>query len=255
MANRTALLLLAAIVVTATGAGAVLGLYVSGWGPFTDAGGADGDGGTATPTATDASGESTDGNDGPGDAEATAGPATPTGTEGVAMTSTPTPLETVAADSFNETRIALLVAAEINDRRDERGLWTLRHDDTLSRMATNHSRRMNEQGYVSHAAGGFTTEDRYRRNDLSDRCGIPDDSNTGLREGSEIETLDEVSAEAAFGGRLNRDERGVAADAVESWFNRTEERRKLTDRNAGSVGTGVVVTAANRAYITVDLCT
>lgn len=252
MASKLALLLLGGIVISAAGAGAALGLYVGGSGPFADAG--DGAGTPATPTVTAASEGSADGpeEDGSGDAESTTGPgATPTATEG--PTATP-PVETVAADSFNQTRIASLVAEAVNDRRAERNLGNLRRDDELARIATSHSRRMSEQRYVSHSAGGFTTEDRYRRNGLYDQCRVPDDSNTGLRDGSDIETLDKVSAGTEFDGRLNSDERAVAVDAVENWFNRTEERRKLTNRNVGSLGIGVIVTADNRAYITADLC-
>lgn len=257
MADKIALLLLAGIVISATGAGAALGLYVSESGPFADAGDA-GTGDAATPTVTAASEGSADGSEeegGSGDAGGTASqPATPTATEGPIPTGTP-PAETAAADSFSETRIASLVAEAVNDRRVERDLEKLRRDDELTWMATNHSHRMTEQRYVSHSAGGFTTEERYRRNDLYDRCTIPDDSNTGVRDGSDIETLDKVSAGTEFDGRLNSDERAVAMDAVENWFNQSEERRKLTNRNAGSLGVGVVVTTDNRAYITVDLCT
>lgn len=260
MANKIALLLLAGIVISATGAGAALGLYVSGSGPFADAGG-DETGDAATPTVTAAGGESSSDEEGTGNSEGTATPTvTPTGAEGPIWTETGTPTvtptpETIPADSFNETRIASFVVAEIDERRAEQGRNGLRSLPELGRMATNHSRRMSEQGYVSHDAGGYTTEERYRRNDLHSRCQMPDDTNTGIREGSKIETVAKVSAGSELGGRLNRDDREVAVDAVGTWFNRSAEREKLINRNADTVGVGVVVTADNRAYITVDLCT
>lgn len=259
MANKIALLLLAAIVVTATGTGAALGLYISGSGPFADSDAGGDAGPTPTPTVTPASGGEDTGGRGTADGDRTADP-TPTDTAGPMWTATATPTvsptpATVPPDEFNETRIASLVVAEINERRAERGTDGLRTLPEVARMATNHSRRMSDQGYVSHAAGGFTTEERYRRNDLHDRCRMPDDTNTGIREGSDIETVDKVSAGGEFDGRLNRDERAVAADAVRNWFAQSTEREKLLNRNAGSLGVGVVVTADNHAYITVDLCT
>jgi len=263
MANKIALLLLAAIIVTATGAGAALGIYVSGSGSLADlAGGGDGDQATPTP-APDG------GNAGGGGDQATATPAptatptptpTPTPTENPAVwtdtptpTATPTP-ETVPPESFDESNIEALVADEINDRRAEIGKDSLRTLPEIDRMAANHSRRMAAQRYASHAAGGYTTEERYRRNDLQDRCRMPDDTNTGIRDGSDIETVTKVSAGSELDGRNNRDDSEVASAAVENWFAQEAEREKLVNRNAETLGIGVVVTGENRAYVTVDLC-
>jgi uncharacterized protein YkwD len=255
MANKIALLLLGGIVVAAATAGAAIGMYVGDGGPLLGSG--DG-GGAADPTPTAAgAAESTPG-DGDGRSTATPGSAgtpsptaSPTATGISTRTAAPTP---VPPSSFNETEIGLLVVDAINDRRVERGLWKLRPDEVLTRMAANHSRRMGEQRYVSHAAGGFTTEERYRRNGMYDACRIADDTNTGLRTGDAIETLAKVSAGERFANRTNTDEREVALDAVEGWFAEDTPRRKLTYENAGQLGVGVHVTGNNRAYLTVDLC-
>jgi uncharacterized protein YkwD len=272
MANKIALLLLGGIVVTATSAGAAIGVYLGDGGPLLESGG-DGEEGSAAPTSTltatatatmttDSGGGDGDGGGGgtatevPGSAGTTP-PPTSTGTPPPTATSEPDATATpgpIRPDSFNETKIQLLVVEEINDRRVERGLEKLRSDEVLTRMAGNHSRRMSEQGYVSHAAGGYTTAERYRRNGLNQRCGILDSERNAVRENREIETLDKVSAGGEFDNRTNRNEREIAVDAVENWFGTDSERRKLTYKNAEQLGVGVHVSGSNRAYLTVDLC-
>lgn len=252
MANRLALLLLGGVLVTATAAGAAIGVYVGGDGPVLDSIGSDA-GGTPTP-AVAATPTSAGGTGGSGGSTAT-GTATDSGPGTGSTTPTATTERgTVAPAEFNETRIAELVAEEINDRRRARDQRTLLADDVLARMATNHSRRMSQQGYVSHAAGGYTTEDRYRRNGRYEECRIPNNNYTYMQEGQDLETLRKVSAGAPFEGRTNRDEREVAQDAVEDWFSRASEREKLTYDAASYLGVGVEVTADNRAYVTVDVC-
>ncbi|WP_276260467.1 CAP domain-containing protein [Haloglomus litoreum] len=273
MANKIALLLLGGIVVTAATAGAAIGVYVGDGGQLLG----DGTGGgsaaptptvtpatTATPTATsggndgggDGDGAGETGTEEPGSANTTPPPtstATPAATATRTPEGTPTP-GPVRPDSLNETKIQLRVIDEINDRRVDRGLQKLRPHEVLTRMAVNHSQRMSEQGYVSHSAGGFTTEERYRRNDMYDVCTVQDDTNTGLRDGEALETLDKVSAGGTFDNRTNRNEREIAQDAVENWFAHEESRRKLTYENARQLGAGVHVSGSNRAYVTVDLC-
>lgn len=267
MADKLALLLLGGILVTATGAGAAIGIYIGGDGPLLDSvGGVGAADATATASAADASGGPGEGGtDGGGTERQSATPAptaTPNGaTDDGPPPSTATPTETrtptpgpLGPDSLNETRIELLVVAEINDRRVERGLQKLRRDEVLFRMAGNHSRRMSRQGYVSHAAGGYSTEERYRRNDRYDACKIPDDSDTSIRTGEAIETVDKVSAGWEFDNRTNRNESQVARDAVGNWFAQDSEREKLTYEAAEYLGVGVHVSGSNRAYVTVDLC-
>jgi hypothetical protein len=271
MANKIALLLLGGIVVTATSAGAAIGVYLDGGGPLLESGGDGGDGSAApTPTLTATATAATDTGDGGGNSDdgggtatekpgsaGTTPPPTSTGTPPPTATSEPDATATpgpIRPDSFNETKIQLLVVEEINDRRVERGLEKLRSDEVLTRMAGNHSRRMSEQGYVSHAAGGYTTADRYRRNGMYDRCKVFNDDETRIREGKQLETLEKVSAGGEYGGQVNRNDRDVAVDAVEKWFTENSDRRKLTFENAELLGVGVHVSGSNRAYLTADLC-
>ncbi|WP_254821336.1 CAP domain-containing protein [Haloglomus halophilum] len=277
MANKIALLLLGGIVVTATSAGAAIGVYLGDGGPLLGGNNDGGDGSaaptatlTATATATTAPATDADAGGGNGDSDGggggtateepgSAGTTPPPTSTATPPTATPEPDATatpgpVRPDSFNETKVRLLVVEEINDRRVERGLERLRSDEVLTRMAGNHSRRMSGQGYVSHAAGGYTTAERYRRNGLDQRCGILDSERNTVREDREIEALDKVSAGGEFDNRTNRNEREIAVDAVENWFATDSERRKLTYENAGQLGVGVHVSGSNRAYLTVDLC-
>jgi uncharacterized protein YkwD len=249
MAKKVALFLLAGVVVSAMGVGAAIGVHLGG-GSLLGVGGGDG-GAAATPT------PSASPTDGPVDPSPTpAVTATPVATSTSAATVTPSPSpESMSPDEFDEGRIEQLVRAAVNDRRRARGLEPLRMDGRLREMAGNHSRRLDAQGYLSHAAGGDTTEERYRRNGLHDDCGVADDNETSIRTGDALETLAKVSAGSEFGGSYNRDERAVAVDAVSGWFDEADARRKLTYENAGRLGVGVHVGAGGRAYVTVDLCT
>jgi uncharacterized protein YkwD len=255
MVNKVALGILAVIVLTAMTVGGLVGLQLGG-GSLGDGGGlGDGDPST-TPTATPTNGAG-------GSTSAATATATPTPEPTATATPTPeptaTPVPTVAPSEFNETRVELFVTAILNDEREERGIQTLDSHGPLDEMARFHSENMAGQGYVSHAAAGFTTAERYDRYELDNRCKVTDDSNTGIRDDEELETVAKTVAGQVYkdgegNHRINRDEQDVAVAVLQKWFDRTDDRRKLLLQNADEIGVGVVVDDDGDTWVTVDLC-
>lgn len=256
MVNKVALGILAVIVLTAMTVGGLVGLQLGGGslggpgaGTATPGAGTATPGGDATPTPTTAP-------------TATATPTpepTPTRTATPTPEPTPTPVPTVAASEFNETRIELFVAAIINNEREERNRKTLDSHGPLDEMAVFHSDNMAGQGFVSHVAAGFTTAERYDRFELENRCKVTDDTNTGIRQDQELETVAKTVAGQVYtddegNRRINRDEQDVAVTVLREWFEEDESRRKLLLRNADEIGVGVVVEEDGDTWVTVDLC-
>lgn len=249
MANKVALLILGVIVLTSMGVGALVGLQFGPVGPS----GAD-DPGSATPT--------TDG--GTNTATATAGAsetptqATDTATRTATVTPTPTPRPTVAPSEFDRAEIEAAVLAQVNAYRQDQNLDSLSGRSRIVEMARFHSENMAGQGYVSHVADGFDTQDRYERFDLSDRCRVSNNQNAGILQGSELETLKKTVAGRQYEEdgetRFNGNESAVAAAVVQSWIDNDRARSKLNLENANEAGVGVVVTENGRVYVTMDLC-
>lgn len=239
MVNKVALGILTVIVLTAMTVGGLVGLQLSG----DDAPGET----TPTPVSTPESGTpgTNDTGENGGDAETT-------------PTATPTPTPSPAS-RFDEAAIEEGVRAEINVRREDRDMKPLRGEDVIREMARNHSRTMAEEGNLTHDAGGLTTLDRYEAFDLDDRCRIPDNSNTGIRDGKALETLDRKTVGQNYtfrdGSTATLDNETVVAGAVvDSWFTREQQRRKLLLRDAREAGVGAVITDEGEIYVTVDLC-
>lgn len=239
MVNKVALGILAVIVLTAMTVGGLVGLQLSG----EDAPGEATPAPASTPTSGPAESPGANGGDG-GD-----GAATPT------PTATPVPL----ASTLDEAAIEEGVRAEINVRRDDREMQPLASGEVVREMARNHSRTMADEGNLTHDAGGLTTMDRYEAFGLDDRCRVPDNSYTGIRDGKALETLDRKTAGQNYTFRDGRtatlDNETVAAQAVvDSWFTREQQRRKLLLQEASEAGVGVTITEAGEIYVTVDLC-
>lgn len=236
MVNKVALGILAVIVLTAMTVGGLVGLQLSG----EDAPGEATPTPVSTPNPTPAGTPETDGGD---------GAATTT------RTATPAPL----AASFDEAAVEESVRAEINERREDRDMTALGSEDVIREMARNHSRTMASEGNLTHDAGGLTTMDRYEAFGLDDRCRVPDNSYTGIRDGEALETLDRKTVGENYTFRDDRtmavDNETVAARAVvDSWFTREQQRRKLLLKEATEAGVGVTITEEGELYVTVDLC-
>lgn len=235
MVNKVALGILAVIVLTAMTVGGLVGLQLGGEGSLDV-------GGTPTPTPTPAASE-------------TGTSATPTPTPTATPTPTPEPIE---PGEFNESRIETELYEGLNDERTSRNDPELNLRADLTEMARFHSDNMAEQGFASHGAAGYTTEERYEEFDLGD-CRVPDDSNTGIRRGESLETVTKTFAGRPYETadnetRISETEREVAQRALEKWFADTDERRKLLLQEADAVGVGVTMTEEGAVYVTVNLC-
>ncbi len=227
MVNKLVLVFVVVIGLTAMAVGAFVGMQLGGptaAGPTATPAGA---GGSATPTPA-------------------ASPANGTATATTTSMATTTPTARVDIDA---PAVERAVATAVNDRRNDRGIGALIVRPKITEMARFHSDNMATQGYLSHAATGYTTAARYEEYDLADRCRIADDSNTGIREDQELEVLALVTV-----GPNGTNATQLAASAVESWFAEQESRQRLTYRNADQVGIGVTVTDGGRVFITVNLC-
>lgn len=224
MVNRAVILVFAGLAVAAAGAGALVGLQLEGSLATADA---------TTPTPTP---------------NATASTGTPTPTA--------TPRPTVAPSSFDAATIEGEVRAMVNAQRRARGLQPLETLDPLGEMARFHSDRMAEQGYPSHAAGGYSAAERYERFGLADRCRVVDDSGSSFREDGELEAVAKTVAGRPYGpdGAVARNETAVARALVDGWFDDESARERLTLRNAERVGVGVTVAPDGGVYATVALC-
>lgn len=237
MANKFTLIAVVVIAMTAMGVGAFVGAQLP----------ADGDSGateTATPTPEPSQ------NGGSSTAATETDPAT--------TTPTATPRPTVSPQEFDASTIETEVLAAINAERRERGLDPLAADSKLDPMARFHSDNMAEQGYVSHAADGYTTSDRYEKFEQQDRCRVPNDANGGILPEEELEAIDLTIAGRPYESdnetRINRNETAIARDAVGDWFDDEDDTETLTLRNAAYAGVGANVSDRGRVFITVDLC-
>ena len=255
MVNKVALGILAVIVLTAMTVGGLVGLQLGG-GSL----GEGGPGATATPTVAAAGGGESPSSSPTPTATPTPTPtATPTATPTPTPEPTPTPVPTVSPSEFNETQIEQFVTAILNDEREERDRQPLDTYGPLEEMARFHSENMADQGFVSHAAAGFTTAERYDRYELENRCKVTDDTNTGVRDDEELETVaktvaGQVYTDSEGNHRINRDEQDVAGTVLRKWFDENEQRRKLLLQNADEIGVGVVVDDDGDVWATVDLC-
>jgi uncharacterized protein YkwD len=179
-----------------------------------------------------------------------AGPAAGTATATATAASTPTATATpTPRPDIDAAAVEREVANAVNDRRADRDLQELVAIDQIREMARFHSENMAAQGYLSHAAAGYTAAERYEEYGLADRCRVADDSGTGIREDDELEVLGVVRV-----GPNGTNESQLAASAVETWFDDQEPRQRLTYRNADQVGVGVEVTDTGRVFLTVNLC-
>lgn len=236
MASKAALLVVVLVAVAAMGVGALVGSELGG--PSSSA--------TPSPTTTAAGGPGGSGQTGAG------------GTPTASSSSTSSPRPTVAPASFNRSAIEIAVHARVNEEREARGLQPLSRFDVAVEMARFHSENMAEQGFVAHAAGGYSTEERYKRYDIYDHCRLADDSQTGVREGRALEAVTRTVAGRSYERdgerRYHRTESAVADAVVDRWLDDEEARKRLFFGNAEKVGIGVVVDDDGGTYSTLDLC-
>jgi len=114
-------------------------------------------------------------------------------------------------------------------------------------MARYHSGNMADQGYPAHAAQGFNTQERYERFGLAQRCRLPDPTESSIRTGQELETIERVRPGTT-------DEGDIGRRIVENWIDDDDDRRKLRYDATELTGIGVEVTEDGSVYATMNLC-
>lgn len=256
MANKTALGVLAVIVLVSMGVGILVGMQLGGsggsvtgpnqgTGQNSGGGGGGGSGGTATPI--------------PTSVPTTNGTATTTGsTDGQT---------TVAARRFSRTEIEREVQRLVNRERRDNDLGRLQTDgntvDKLTRMARGHSNSMADAGRVGHRVNGSNSADRYRANGLYQSCQFESTEGNYIvkadqPEANALEALGQTVAgrpyEVYGESEFNSNESEVAAALTDQMLNTPAFRNRLLYGNADYIGVGVEVTDDGTVYATGDIC-
>lgn len=254
MANKTALGVLAVIVLVSMGVGILVGMQLGGsggtvagpgQGSAQNPGGSGGGGGTATPVPTNVP--------------------TPNGT--TTTNGSGDEQTTVAARRFSRTEIEREVQRLVNRERRDNDLRRLQTDgntvDELTRMARGHSHSMADAGRVGHRVNGSSSADRYRANGLYASCQFES------TEGNYIVKADQPEANAlevlgkTVAGRpyevygepeFNSNESEVAEALADQMLNTPAFRNRLLYENADYIGVGVEVTDGGTVYATGDVC-
>lgn len=201
------------------------------------------------------------------------GPATATPTPYPTLTPTPTPTATptatpeltdVPADSFDEREIERLAGEYINDRREAEGLSTLGVEgvtvDRLTDMARGHSVDMADVGEAIHRIDGRESADRYTDNDLYDSCRWPAAETDSLvtADDNKLEAVGSTVAGQPYTEdderRFNGNESAVAHAIVDSWWETSTYRPRLSRPNASVVGVGVELTRRGDVFVTANFC-
>jgi hypothetical protein len=111
-----------------------------------------------------------------------------------------------------------------------------------------------------HRIDGQNSADRYRSNDLYDRCrwSAPDGNALVTADRNALEAVDRTVAGEPYrrGGerQFNGDERAVAEAIVDNWWNSSTYRPRVTRPNADQVGVGIEITRRGDVFATANFC-
>lgn len=211
-------------------------------------------GGTDTGTRTDQGGEPTP---------------TPTPYPTLTPTATATPTATpaltdVPPENFDEREIERLVGEYINERRVamNRSRLTTGEEGVapVVEMARAHSSDMADVGEAIHRIDGQSSADRYRANELYDRCrwSTPDGTTLVTADDNALEAVGHTVAGEPYRSdgqrQFNGDEEAVAKTVVDNWLATDTYRPRLLRPNAEAVGVGVEITRRGDVYVTANFC-
>lgn len=165
---------------------------------------------------------------------------------------------------FTEADIAAAIVRNINDARAEDGLPRFSSSDNtadrVEAMAQAHTQAMADAGRVNHTIDGVTSEQRYRDNDLYQRCG-PNVDGTYVEtpDGNDLEVVGETVAGQPYTAdgsqQFNENDTAVATALTDAWLsNQTLRERLLVDADDVYIGVGVVVNNRGTVYATVNIC-
>lgn len=249
MVNKTAIAFLSVIVVASLGVGILVGMQLAG--PASSPANAVQTTGetptTATPTSTST------GDDAGNESGATA---TPVDSESPQHTEIP-------ARQFNDEEIAAHVVEFVNEERQAQNQSAMRTGDAtaskVSAMASAHSVAMADNGSAGHTVDGVSTSERYRNNDLFDRCKFKSNEGSYISQpDEEFELVGTTYAGVVYDDdgqeQFNGDERAVARAIVDGWLESSEYTERLLVEEPTRMGVGIEVTSTGTVYATVDVC-
>jgi len=190
---------------------------------------------------------------------------TPEPQETPTVSESSTPRETsIPERNFSEQNISLHIRQLLNEERKTAGLPQFdsgkQAEETLTEMATNHSQQMAQEGHIIHTIDGVTSQDRYERNELYNRCKY-ESANGDHTLAPDQETFEVIGKtvagqtyEETGENRSNVTDREIAKKIVDDWMSRSDYRKRLTLRHASIIGIGVEITANGDVYVTANLC-
>ncbi len=167
----------------------------------------------------------------------------------------PTLAPTVRRPPLRAASLERRIHELINRERKARGLSRLRWNDSLSRIARNHSRDMAERGYFAHVSpDGNGFQDRYR--EAGYVCAIPQ----GLTVYAGAENIflnNRYDSITTMNGReivdWNTAEK-IADTTVQGWMDSPGHRRNILEPVWRSEGIGVFLAPDDSIYITQNFC-
>lgn len=188
------------------------------------------------------------------------GPEDNLGPAGTSNGSTGTPAQNQVdtnTKALNETRVARLVHAEINERREARGLSPLNFDTGLQTIADAHSEHMVRAGFYNHTApNGSDMGDRYDRHGYDCRVKGNDGQYWGGAENI-LYTYYGTDIDTKHGKRHYDTHQELAVGMVNSWMNSTGHRENILKPAWENEGIGVAVAEENgwtKVYATQNFC-
>lgn len=259
MVNKAALGVLGVIVLVSMGVGVLIGMQLDGSPGVGSGNGTANNGGGPTPVPVTTGSTPT-----PIPTAPTPSAGSPTDQPPQVTTEEFPDRTTVPSRRFDASEIARIAKQLINERRVEAGYTELsirgQTVDRLDRMARGHSVHMADAGYLSHNIEGNSSEDRYRMANLYSTCQFASDTGSYLitAESNNLEVITRTYAGRAFQDdsqtKFSENERQVAQEIVQNWFDGMISRPRLVYENAERVGVGVEVTRDGTVYATANVC-
>ncbi|WP_277543579.1 CAP domain-containing protein [Haloarcula laminariae] len=185
---------------------------------------------------------------------------TPEATQEVPETGYPTPESPEDSQtepiSLNQSRLVTAIEAELNEDRSFNSRYSTdtRTATQLSSMAEDHSQDMAEQQVLSHNVGNGTSQARYERNGLYDRCQFQVESYIQKADDNRLEVIGRVGLDNYAGGGSDSLEERLADGLVSNWEATPRYNERISYENADTIGVGVASTSNDEVYATVNFC-
>jgi uncharacterized protein YkwD len=155
------------------------------------------------------------------------------------------PSSGVFDDAINQSKLAISIHSEVNDRRRQHGREPLEYRSSLEAVATAHSEDMVGRGYFAHTdPDGETVEDRYENAGVDCRAGGENIAKSYYK--TRIE-----------GGKYYDSEGELAKGVVDQWMDSDGHRENILRTQFSQEGIGVAITDEDgntAVYVTQNFC-